>query len=46
MKDILTFRCPRKCCNNLISRKARLAKIFLLKMLVIFLIATPPLFAL
>lgn len=38
-----TFRWPRKCCNSFISRKARLAKIFLLKMLVIFLIATPSL---
>lgn len=37
----LTLRCPRKCCRSLISRKARLAKIFLLKTLVTFLIATP-----
>jgi len=32
---------PLKCCNSLISRKARLARIFLLKTLVTFLIATP-----
>jgi hypothetical protein len=32
---------PLKCCSNLISRKARFAKIFLLKTLVTFLMATP-----
>lgn len=37
----LTLRCPRKCCRSFISRRARLAKIFLLKTLVTFLIATP-----
>lgn len=42
----LTFLWPRKCCSSLISRKARLAKIFLLKMLVSFLIATSWLVAL
>ena len=36
-----TLRWPRKCWSNLISLKARLAKIFLLKTLVTFLIATP-----
>ena len=36
-----TFLCPLKCCNSFISRSARLAKIFLLKTLVTFLIATP-----
>ena len=40
---VLTLRCPRKCCSSLISRKARLAKIFLLKTLVTFLMATPSL---
>lgn len=34
---------PLKCCRSLISRKARLARIFLLKTLVTFLIATPSL---
>jgi hypothetical protein len=32
---------PLKCCSSLISRSARLAKIFLLKTLVTFLMATP-----
>jgi hypothetical protein len=32
---------PLKCCRSLISRRARLAKIFLLKTFVTFLIATP-----
>jgi hypothetical protein len=32
---------PLKCCSSLISRSARLARIFLLKTLVTFLIATP-----
>jgi hypothetical protein len=32
---------PRKCCSSLISRRARLARIFLLKTLVTFLMATP-----
>jgi hypothetical protein len=32
---------PLKCCSNLISRNARLARIFLLKTFVTFLIATP-----
>ena len=44
-KESLTFRWPRKCSNSLISRNARLAKIFLLKILVIFLMATPSLVA-
>jgi hypothetical protein len=39
----LTLRWPRKCCKSLISRRARLAKIFLLKTLVTFLMATPSL---
>ena len=38
-----TLRWPRKCCRSLISRNARLAKIFLLKTFVTFLIATPSL---
>lgn len=37
----LTFRCPLKCWSSLISRRARLARIFLLKTLVTFLMATP-----
>jgi hypothetical protein len=32
---------PLKCCSSLISRSARLARIFLLKTLVTFLMATP-----
>jgi hypothetical protein len=36
-----TLRCPLKCCSSFISRRARFAKIFLLKTLVTFLIATP-----
>src|SRR5690242_17059622 len=36
-----TLRWPRKCCSSLISRRARLARIFLLKTLVTFLMATP-----
>jgi hypothetical protein len=32
---------PLKCCSSLISRRARLARIFLLKTLVTFLMATP-----
>ena len=32
---------PLKCCSSLISRRARLAKIFLLKTFVTFLMATP-----
>lgn len=36
-----TLRWPRKCCNSLISLRARLAKIFLLNTLVTFLMATP-----
>src|SRR5699024_4344391 len=39
----LTLRCPRKCCRSLISRRARFARIFLLKTLVTFLMATPSL---
>ena len=37
------MRWPRKCCSSLISRRARLARIFLLKTLVTFLMATPSL---
>lgn len=37
----LTFRWPLKCWRSLISRKARLARIFLLNTLVTFLMATP-----
>src|SRR5271154_6133314 len=40
-KEDHTFRCPRKCCNSLISLRARFARIFLLKTFVTFLIATP-----
>ena len=36
-----TLRWPLKCCSSLISRRARLARIFLLKTLVTFLMATP-----
>lgn len=36
----LTLRWPLKCCSSLISRRARLARICLLKTLVIFLTAT------
>ena len=32
---------PLKCCSSLISRSARLARIFLLKTFVTFLMATP-----
>lgn len=32
---------PLKCCSSLISRRARLARIFLLKTLVTFFMATP-----
>jgi hypothetical protein len=40
--DVLrTLRWPLKCCSSLISRRARLARIFLLKTLVTFLMATP-----
>ena len=39
--DNLTLRWPLKCCRSLISRRARLARIFLLKTLVTFLMATP-----
>lgn len=42
-RGILTFRWPRKCWRSLISRRARLARIFLLKTLVTFLMATPSL---
>lgn len=39
-REGLTLRWPLKCCNSLISRRARLARICLLKTLVIFLTAT------
>ena len=39
-KEERTLRWPLKCCNSLISRRARLARICLLKTLVIFLTAT------
>ena len=35
-----TFSCPEKCLNNFNSLKARLARIFLSKIFVTFLIAT------
>lgn len=39
-REGLTLRWPLKCCNSLISRRARLARICLLKTFVIFLTAT------
>jgi hypothetical protein len=39
--DIYSGVIPLKCCSSLISRRARLARIFLLKTLVTFLMATP-----
>jgi hypothetical protein len=39
-RERLTLRWPLKCCNSLISRRARLARICLLKTFVIFLTAT------